>query len=124
MRKSQQGMTFLGLLILLTFVGLFVYAGIRLIPLYLEYMSVAKTLDNLKSEADASSTVQSIRNSLERHFEVDDIKALDWRDIQIQRQGNSWEVEAAYDAQAPFVANISFSVHFDKTVTLGSSAGP
>jgi hypothetical protein len=124
MRKSQQGMTFLGLLILLTFVGLFVYAGIRLIPLYLEYMSVAKTLDNLKSEADASSTVQSIRNSLERHFEVDDIKALDWRDIQIQRQGNSWQVEAAYDAQAPFVANISFSVHFDKTVTLGSSAGP
>ena len=42
MRNHQQGMTFIGLLFVLAMAGVIVYAGIRLAPLYLNYMKVAK----------------------------------------------------------------------------------
>jgi hypothetical protein len=125
MRSTQRGATFLGLMILIAFVGLFVYGGIRLVPVYVEYMDVAKALDGLKSSgADASSlSQQTIRTALQKRFEVDDVKSLDWRDIEITREGDSWKVHAAYDATAPFVGNVDLVVHFDKTVSLGGAGG-
>ena len=47
MRRSQRGVTFLGWLLLLTPVAIVIYAGIRLTPVYLNYMRVARSLDRL-----------------------------------------------------------------------------
>ena len=46
MQDRQQGMTFLGILVLVIVVGAWVYAGIRLVPKYLEYVRVAATLSS------------------------------------------------------------------------------
>ena len=45
MRKQQQGMTMIGLLCILALVGVIVYAGIRLAPVYLNYLKVARSLE-------------------------------------------------------------------------------
>ncbi len=50
MRNHQQGMTFIGLLFVLAMAGVIVYAGIRLAPLYLNYMKVAKAMDEVATE--------------------------------------------------------------------------
>ena len=39
-RRQQAGITTLGLVILVIFIGLFAFAGIRLTPVYLNYMKV------------------------------------------------------------------------------------
>jgi len=118
----ERGMTAIGLIILITFVGLFVYAGIRLVPVYLEYFSVLRAVQGLKSDADAGQ--KAMRVSLEKRFDIEDIKSVDWRDIEITKNGAGWDVHVAYDAQTPFVGNVGFVVHFDSTVTLSGSAGP
>jgi len=116
-RARQGGITFIGLIILVTFVGLFVYAGIRLAPAYLEYLSVVKALDGLKTETGGGAvTQQSLRIALEKRFDIDDIKSLDWRDVEIGKDGGVYTVRAAYNVNARFIANIDFQVHFDKTV--------
>ena len=51
MRHSQRGITFIGWLVLLVPVAIVVYAGIRLAPIYLNYMRVAKSLSETASEA-------------------------------------------------------------------------
>ncbi len=123
MRKNQRGITFIGILILATFIGLFVYAGIRLVPLYLEYMNIAKTLDTLKLDMTSVDSPQSIRVAADKRFFIDAVNAISAKDLEITRDGAAWVVRANYDADAPFVANISFSVHFDKTVVLGVAGG-
>ncbi len=50
MRKHQQGMTFIGLLCILAMAGVVVYAGIRLAPVYLNYMKVARTMEAAATE--------------------------------------------------------------------------
>jgi hypothetical protein len=120
----ERGMTTLGLLVLVAFVGLFIYGGIRLTPLYLEYLSVSKTLSNVAQELDASASEPAIRDSIKKRFEIQDVSSMKASDIEITREGTAWTVRAAYDAEAPFVANIGFVVHFDKTVTLGTQTSP
>ena len=40
-KHRQAGMTTLGLIIFVSFVGIFAFGGIRLTPIYLDYMKVA-----------------------------------------------------------------------------------
>jgi Domain of unknown function (DUF4845) len=122
LQGRERGMTTIGLIILISFVGLFVYAGIRLVPLYVEYLAVVKAIEALKSDAESGPGAMKV--ALEKRFDIEDIHSLSHKDVEIHREGSGWTVHAAYDAETPFIANIGFIVHFDKTVNLGGSAAP
>ncbi len=50
------------------------YAGIRLVPVYLNYMKVARTLDATATEFKGDNPdPAAIRRSLDRHWEIEDI---------------------------------------------------
>jgi hypothetical protein len=124
MRTSQRGITFIGFIILAVFIGLFVYAGIRLVPLYLEYMNIAKDMDSLKQEMSAVESPTAIRAALDKRLFIDAVTVVTAKDVEIKRDGPAWIMTLDYDAPAPFIANVSFSVHFEKTVVLGNQGGP
>jgi len=120
--RRERGMTTLGLVTLIGFVGIFVYAGIRLVPVYLEYFNVVKALEGLKSDAEGGPS--QMRISLEKRFDIEDIKSLDWKSVEITKEGPNWSVHAAYDAETTFLGNVGFIVHFDKTVLVNASGTP
>ena len=94
MRHSQRGVTFIGWLFILSAVGIIVYEGIRLTPLYLNYMRVARSLERLNepaSEGPGSSgpaTAQTLHTVLARSFEINSIEYPDLTDIEIRREGD------------------------------------
>ena len=123
MRFRQRGVTLLGWLILLTPLVVVGYAGVRLLPVYLNYMKVVRALNLVASDAGGSSDPRSIRTTIDKHFEIDMVDYPTSKDIKVTRSGNGWDVEASYDDEAPLFANISLHVVFDKTVHAGGS-GP
>jgi hypothetical protein len=118
MRRRQLGMTFIGLMCILVLVGIIGYAGIRLAPIYLNYMNVVKTMQTTASEFKGDSPDPgAIRNSLMRHWEITTITAVDPKDIEITKdESGGVTLHVAYDDSEPYVANISLAVHFDKSV--------
>ncbi len=121
MRHSQRGVTFLGWLFLLVAIAIVVYQGIRLAPLYLNYMRVAQSLTRLTDPDKPpgfTDTAQSLRGLLGRSFEINSIEYPDLKDIDIHRDGDHWAAIADYDDNAPLFANMSLVVHFHKEVDL------
>ncbi|MDP9084163.1 MAG: DUF4845 domain-containing protein [Pseudomonadota bacterium] len=117
MRRRQQGMTFIGLLCILVLVGLIGYAGIRLVPVYLNYMKVVRTLESAAAEFKGEAAgVAGVKTSLDRHWAIEDITAIDYKDVEITKDEGGLQLHVAYDDSVPYLANISLSVHFDKTV--------
>jgi Domain of unknown function (DUF4845) len=113
--------TFLGWVVLLVPVAIVVYAGIRLVPVYLNYMRVAKSVDDTVSAfaGQAGASAQAIRISLGKRFDIDSITYPDVRDISIRRDGQSWVIEAKYTDGAPLFANVSLQIDFDKVAEFG-----
>jgi len=121
MRNRQQGVTAIGWLVLLTPLAIVGYAGIRLAPVYLNYMKVVRAIDNAASAAKGGGPgdATAIRTAIDRHFEIDMVEYPTIKDVQIRREGGAWVIEAKYDDEAPLFGNVSLHVIFDKTVRSG-----
>lgn len=119
MKRQQRGATFLGMVVILAILGSAVYAGIRLVPVYLEYTKVARALEQVRDEVAADQTsVQLIRNALERRWDVEDIESIGWKEVEIRKVSDGYEVEADYAVERPFAANVYLLAKFDKLVTI------
>jgi hypothetical protein len=122
MLARQRGVTAIGWLILLIPFAVIIYACIRLIPIYMNYMDVARSLSELTTEyGTGGATPDAIRSSLQKRFDVEGVDYPAVKDINITRSGQGWVVEAAYYDQAPLFLHITLQVQFDKSVTLGGS---
>jgi hypothetical protein len=115
--RRERGMTTLGLIILVAFVGLFAFAGIRLTPIYLNYMKVLGVINGVQEEFDGANASRSaIRSSISRRFDVESVSEITAREVTVTSVDGGYEVRAQYSHIAPFIANVSFSVEFDKAV--------
>ena len=124
MRNRQKGVTAIGWLFLLTPVAIVVYAGIRAAPVYLNYMKVVRAMEGAVTETKVGgATPQSIRATIDKHFEIDMVDYPTTRDMKITKDGGSWVVESQYDDDAPLFANLSLHVTFDKKVKVGGGGG-
>lgn len=118
-RRRQAGMTMLGLIILLAFVGIFAFALLRLTPVYLNYMKVVGVVDGVQKEFDGQGpTSAGVKRSIRRRFDIESVSIITARDVKVTAVDGGFEVSAVYDHEAPFMSNISFLVHFDKTVII------
>ena len=109
-------MTTLGIIFLVVFVGLFAFASIRLTPVYLNYMKIVGVIDGVVSEFDGqNASGADVRRSISRRFDVESVSQINYRDVKVTSVDGGLQVAAIYDHTTPFISNISFTVHFDKT---------
>jgi hypothetical protein len=119
MHQRQRGATLIGILVIVAIIGFGLYGAIRLTPIFFEYMAVTRALNQTAKEyAGSPTTPNELRSSLDNRWTVEDIKSLDTKDVEIKKAGNGWTMRAWYRAEAPFIANVSLVVDFDKTVTV------
>jgi hypothetical protein len=123
MIRRQRGVTFIGWLFLLIPVAIVGYLAIRLVPVYLNYMRVAhsieQTVTEMKTDDVAALTPNLIRATLGKHFDIESIEFPDVKDVSITRDGTGWTIEAKYQDAAPVFENITLTVDFDKVGKIG-----
>lgn len=119
MRSRQRGATAVGTIVIVAIIAFGLYGGIRLLPLYFEYMAVVRAMDQTAKEHSGNSTSpQSLRASLDRRWNIEDIKSVQPKDIEVKKNGTGYTMRAWYRAEAPFIANVSLAADFDKSVNV------
>lgn len=113
----QRGMTAIGILCVLALVGIIGFAGLKLTPIYLNYMKVARALDATAQESKGDNPDPvTLRRTLEKHWQIDDITGIEPKDVEINKNEDGVSLHAVYDDSTTFLANVSLVAHFDKTV--------
>jgi hypothetical protein len=114
--RRQAGITALGMIFLVAFVGIFAFGVIRLTPIYLNYMKIVGVVDGVVKEFEGqNASGATIRRSVQRRFDVESVGEIKWRDVIVTSVDGGLQVSAVYDHTTPFIGHISFSVHLDKT---------
>jgi hypothetical protein len=121
LHRKARGITLIGFAILLAVVGFFVYLAMRLVPVYVEYMGIVKSMEQVRSESgSANASPEEIRRSLSLKFNTQyiDDNAIPPQAIQVIREGNAQVLRIRYERRVPFVYNLELLATFDKSVSL------
>ena len=124
MKSKQTGITLIGFLVVLMVVGFFGFMAMKLVPAYIEFMGVGKAMTQLASEGGTHSPEQvrsDLMKKLDFQYVSDD--AVSPQDVTIKRVGNAAQLNVSYDKRIPFMYNIDFMLHFEKSVALQGNIG-
>jgi len=118
--RKNRGLTLIGFVIVLVIVVFFAYAGMRVVPMYLEYHALVNAMDKLKSDPMAKSMPahkikDSIQRSLWASYASNNIKP---ENIRISKKTDGINVRVAYEVREDFLGNIDLVGSFDRTVVL------
>jgi hypothetical protein len=120
MHQRQKGMTLIGFLLTAIIAGAIVFAGLRLVPIYLEYMKVESVLNGARDEFNGQSpSAPVVRASIEKRLDIEGVTVVGIKDFKIRKAEGGYDVSIEYEHTAPYIANVSFQVDFSKNVHVG-----
>ena len=125
MKRTQGGMTMLGFLITLSVVILFLFCGMKIVPMYIEYYSVKKALASIANEQDTSSaTKDKIRAMFARHITIDYVKIIKPEMLQIQTTDSGFNLVVDYERREELIANLDVVAKFraEQALVRGAAA--
>jgi hypothetical protein len=126
MKSKQSGVTLIGFLFIMAIVAFLGYMAMKLLPSYSEYMGVVKAMNQVASEGTNGKTLDDIRRGLmfKMGFQYVDDATIKPADITIKRDaGGASQLQVSYDKEIPFMYNIDFLLHFNKSVPLQGNVG-
>lgn len=111
--KSQQGITFLGMAIV---IGILIFGAIivmKMAPAYIEYMSVKKVLHAMKQDPLSTMSKKDIKDSYTKRASIDDIHSITADDLDIEKDetGNTM-ISVKYQVVKPLMGNVSVIIDF------------
>jgi len=115
--KAQRGITLIGFIMLLAVIGVFLFVGFKLFPVYAEYYSAVTDLKASCKEPDApTANLQQMRNKLDRRFNISYVDSIDTKkDVKLVVDGDKRMLNIKYEVRKPLIYNLDFVAKFDVT---------
>jgi hypothetical protein len=96
MKSRQRGLSLLGLIFVGTLLALTGLVAAQAFPTYLEYIAIGKAAQKAVS---GSSTVQEVRVSFDKAGQIDDIKSISGKDLDIRKNGDKIVASFSYSRE-------------------------
>jgi hypothetical protein len=107
MKRTQRGMTLIGFIITLAVVGVFVYMGMKTIPMYSEYYAVKQALNGLAQEPGVTGyDPAKIKDLFFRRLYIsyaDNVKA---ENVKVVRKDAGYLMTVEYEVRKELIANL------------------
>ena len=123
MKRNQSGMTLIGFIIVLGVVGVFIYMGMKVIPMYSEYFAVKQAMKQLSEESGISQQdPKRIKDNFFARLYVSYADNVKPADVKFARKDAGYVMTVEYEVRRPLIANFDIVGHFNAEQVL-SRAG-
>jgi hypothetical protein len=111
---QQRGMSIPGMLIIAAMVGFFVMCSIRMVPRYLEYLSIREIVTTIAREYNPEEQdLGDIRRRVDTMFNTNQIYDLKPKDVEIFHEKGKTYIDASYEVRVPIMGVIYAVMVFD-----------
>lgn len=107
LKRTQRGMTLISFILVLGVVGVFVYMGMKLIPMYSEYYSVKQALAGLASEPGITENDPAkIKDLFFRRLYISYSENVKPENVKIVRKDAGYDMTVDYEVRRTLISNI------------------
>ena len=116
LRKDQSGLTILGFLLVAAVVVIFAMVGFRVVPSYVEYYAVKRSLDDtMRSGTADPNNPTAFRKELERRLQTSYVENVKAADAILTRSGSQVVAEIAWERRLHMAGNAYILLEFEAT---------
>lgn len=112
MKRTQRGMTLIGFVMVLAVAGVFIYMGMKLIPMYSEYYAVKQAMEGLSQEGAGGYDAAKVKDFFFRRLDMSYSENVKPQDVKLVRKDSGWLMTVDYEVRRPLIANIDVVGHF------------
>jgi hypothetical protein len=94
-KPRQAGASIITIILILALLAMIGAVGLQAFPSMIEYQAALKAINKAKDE----STVSAVRAAFDRAADIDDIKAIQGKDLTVKRDGDQTSVSFAYQKE-------------------------
>ncbi|MCM2338815.1 MAG: DUF4845 domain-containing protein [Lysobacter sp.] len=107
MKRTQRGMTLIGFIITLAVVGVFVYMGMKTIPMYSEFYAVKQALNGLATEPGVTDKDPAkIKDLFFRRLYISYADNVKPENVKVVRKDAGYVMTVEYEVRKPLIANL------------------
>ena len=122
LRERQRGLSFLGLIVLVGFLGFSAVIGLKLIPIYMESWKIDGIMNAVISEPGINDqSRQEVIEAMLKRLDIDAVDAVNysnWKDkLNVTKRKNNVTINVTYEITTPLIGNLSLLAIFDKQVS-------
>jgi hypothetical protein len=124
--RKQYGMSMWGALVIAAMSGVFLIAGLKLFPVYMEYYSILGIIEQMQSDPSIKgASKEKIADSFSKRLSLSDVTNLTKNDYSITKvQGrNSYTIDFYYEVRKTLFGNLSIVAEFERSEEVGEGAG-
>ncbi len=108
---QQRGLGFIGLILVLALVVSAVVLGMRVVPAFMEFKAIEKTVKRITNEQPAG-TAPEWRAAFDRFSQIDAMTAVSGKDLVVEKTSQGSRIVFAYDKKIPLVGPASLLLEF------------
>ena len=119
MKKStQQGMTTVGLIIVIAIFGSVVLTGFKILPMYMEYHQIQSILDAVAvdTEIDPKSKTD-LWEGIRKRLKINQVGSLKREHVTFNREEGTTTITVDYEVRKPYIAQLFLGAHFVYSVS-------
>lgn len=114
--RSQQGMSMLSWMMVLAVVAFLASAVFKMVPHYLDYMSMKKIITAVETDKAAEvRTIGDFYSHVSKGMSVNSIRDLDMeKALKVTLENNEFRVHLKYEKREALIENLDLVARFDK----------
>ncbi|RRV06737.1 DUF4845 domain-containing protein [Pseudomonas sp. v388] len=118
---SQKGLSLVGWLLTLALVAFGVSTGLKVVPHYLDNMSLKKTIEAVdNNQALDITTVDDFYSYVGKSMQVNSIRDVDLnKALKVTVANNKFNAHLQYEQREPLILNIDLVLKFDQQFSVG-----
>jgi hypothetical protein len=110
----QRGMSLPAIMLVVAMVGFFVMVGIRMVPRYLEYLSIREIVETVAREYNPDEEdLGDIRRRIDTMFNTNQINDLQPKDVEIFHKEGRTYIDAGYEVRVPVMGIVEAVMNFN-----------
>ena len=118
-RHAQQGMTTIGILLVLGIIALIALTAVRVVPIYMENFTIKSVLDSVKDDQKIDPKSKSaIWNSLKKRLYINEVRMIKREHVEITRGNGQTTVTITYESRRPYLGPLFIGGSFSESVVI------
>lgn len=107
--RRQEGLSLLGMVLVLVVIGFFAVIGMKVMPSFVEYRAA---LSAVKKAHASATTVPEIQKAFDRSAAIDDITTISGKDLDITKVNDEIVVAFAYTKKIELFGPVSLTIDY------------